>query len=81
MATKQQITVVLDQGAAESLEKLALACSAAHQAWKGFTRHGPLTLTSVLRMLAEDAAMVISRPGSWDGSNMAEVFCSHGYAL
>lgn len=81
MAAKRKITVVLDQGTAESLEKLALACSAAHQAREGFTSHGPLTTTSLLQMLAEDAGMVISRPGSWEGSNMAEVLCSHGYEL
>jgi hypothetical protein len=79
MVTKRKITVVLDQRATESLGKLALACSAAHQARKRFTSQGPLTPTSVLLMLAEDAGMVISRPGSWKGSNVAEVFCSHGY--
>ncbi len=81
MAAKRKITVVLDQGTAESLEKLAQACSAAHEAHGGFTSHGPLTPASLLRMLAEDAGMVISRPGSWEGSNMAGVFSSHGYEL
>ena len=27
----------------------------------------------------EDAAMVMTRPGSWEGSNMAQVLMSHGY--
>jgi hypothetical protein len=81
MSAKRKITIMLDQDTAESLEKLALACSAVHQAREGFTSHGPLTPASLLQMLAEDAGMVMSRPGSWEGSNMAEVLCSHGYAL
>lgn len=32
-------------------------------------------------MLAEDAGMIISRSGSWEGSNMATVLSSHGYQL
>ncbi|CAJ7811100.1 Uncharacterised protein [Burkholderia pseudomallei] len=32
-------------------------------------------------MLAEDAGMVISRPGSWEGANLAQVLLSHGYEV
>jgi hypothetical protein len=32
-------------------------------------------------MLLEDAGMVISRPGSWEGSNMTDVLRSHGYRI
>lgn len=41
--------------------------------------HGRLTVQRLLAMLAEDAAMVVSRSGSWEGSNMANVLQSHGY--
>lgn len=41
--------------------------------------HGLLTVAGALEMLAEDLGMVESRPGSWEGSNMAQVLASHGY--
>ncbi|SIT04582.1 hypothetical protein LN047_20975 [Achromobacter sp. JD417] len=41
--------------------------------------HGLLTVAGALEMLAEDLGMVGSRPGSWEGSNMAQVLASHGY--
>ncbi|WP_454695927.1 hypothetical protein [Achromobacter aegrifaciens] len=41
--------------------------------------HGLLTVAGALAMLAEDLGMVRSRPGSWEGSNMAQVLASHGY--
>jgi hypothetical protein len=43
------------------------------------TTHGPMTVPELLAMLAEDAAMTNSRPGSWEGSNMQQVLDSHGY--
>jgi hypothetical protein len=81
MSAERRIVVTLDQATAESLDKLAIACSAVDRARDGFTSHGPLTPAALLRMLAEDAGMVMSRPGSWEGSNMAEVLCAHGYEL
>ncbi|WP_321849357.1 hypothetical protein [Burkholderia diffusa] len=44
-----------------------------------YNTHGRLTISGLLKMLAEDAAMVLRRPGSWEGSNMAQVLSSHGY--
>lgn len=41
--------------------------------------HGLLTVAGALEMLAEDLGMVDTRPGSWEGSNMAQVLASHGY--
>ena len=41
--------------------------------------HGLLTVAGALEMLAQDLGMVESRPGSWEGSNMAQVLSSHGY--
>lgn len=46
-----------------------------------FSSHGPLTMKKLAAMLLEDAGMVISRPGSWEGSNMADVLRSHGYKI
>lgn len=43
--------------------------------------HGQLTLETMFEMLAEDLAMTVSRPGSWEAANMARVFESHGYPL
>lgn len=61
------------------LTDLARLCSQADQAREGATTHGPLTVPALVAMLAEDAAMIISRPGSWEGANMATVLSSHGY--
>ncbi|MCD9046832.1 hypothetical protein [Luteimonas sp. MHLX1A] len=46
---------------------------------EGACTHGPLTVVGLLAMLAEDAGMVESRPGSWEASHMAQVLASHGY--
>jgi hypothetical protein len=32
-------------------------------------------------MLAEDCGMVLTRPGSWEGTNMGQVRTSHGYEI
>jgi hypothetical protein len=44
-----------------------------------FNSHGPLDLFVLVEMLLEDVAMTVSRPGSWEGSNMIQVLTSHGY--
>ncbi|MHB8224393.1 hypothetical protein [Acidithiobacillus sp.] len=44
-----------------------------------FNSHGPLTVKKLAATLLEDAGMVISRPGSWEGANMADVLRGHGY--
>jgi hypothetical protein len=41
--------------------------------------HGPLDIQILLAMLLEDVALMMSRPGSWEGSNMQQVMMSHGY--
>lgn len=77
----KRITIQVSDGAAVSLEELAARCTEEHQRRDGFTSHGALSVSALMEMLAEDAAMVISRPGSWEGSNMAQVFSSHGYLV
>ena len=43
--------------------------------------HGPLDMQKLTAMLLEDVALMVRRPGSWEGSNMAQVMSSHGYEL
>jgi len=41
--------------------------------------HGSLDHAVLIKMLLEDVALMLSRPGSWEGSNMRAVMRSHGY--
>jgi len=41
--------------------------------------HGKLELPTLVRMLLQDVALMVHRPGSWEGNNMAQVMASHGY--
>ena len=43
--------------------------------------HGTLDFETLARMLLEDVALAVRRPGSWEGANMAQVLASHGYEL
>jgi hypothetical protein len=43
--------------------------------------HGILTIESLARMLLQDVALSVRRPGSWEGSHMARVLASHGYFI
>ena len=76
-----KIIVQITDEAIASLGKLAMRCANSHALRDGFTSHGPLTVTTLMAMLAEDATMVVTRPGSWEGSNMAQVQSSHGYEV
>lgn len=76
-----RIVIQVSEETAVHLRELAARCAEENKLQKGFTSHGELSVSSLLAMLAEDAAMVISRPGSWEGSNMAQVFSSHGYVV
>ena len=77
----KRIVIQVSEETASNLRALAVRCTDEHRRQKGFTSHGELTVSKLLGMLAEDAAMVISRAGSWEGSNMAQVFQSHGYEV
>jgi len=46
-----------------------------------YSTHGPLDLTVLARMLMEDVALAVKRPGSWEGFNMIRVLESHGYKI
>ncbi len=41
--------------------------------------HGPLTIPSLAQMLLEDVALMIERPGSWEGAGMCSLLSGHGY--
>lgn len=43
--------------------------------------HGPLTMKLLARMLLEDVALAVRRPGSWEGANMLRVLEAHGYKV
>lgn len=43
--------------------------------------HGPLTMKLLARMLLEDVALAVRRPGSWEGANMLRVLEAHGYRI
>lgn len=75
----KRITIEVTEAAAASLHELAARCTEQNKCRDGFTTHGSLSVPLLLTMLAEDAAMIITRPGSWEGANMAQVFISHGY--
>jgi hypothetical protein len=35
--------------------------------------HGPLDMPKLAAMLLQDVALMVQRPGSWEGANMAQV--------
>ncbi len=40
-----------------------------------------LTSEQVIKILKEDVVLAVERPGSWEGSNMLEVFRCHGFFI
>lgn len=76
-----KIDLELKDDVYRGLTMVAEACSIANQQCDGGTTHGPLDVHAFLVMLAEDAAMVHSRPGSWEGAHMLDLLASHGYQL
>lgn len=73
------IQVDISEETARHITELAKHCTEADEKRNGATTHGALTVETLLTMLAEDAGMMMSRPGSWEGSNMWTVFEGHGY--
>jgi len=43
--------------------------------------HGVLTVESLAAMLLEDVALAVRRPGSWEGSKMADLLTADGYVV
>jgi hypothetical protein len=77
----KRISIEISDAVAANLRELAMRCTQSNRLREGFTSHGELTPSKLLAMLAEDAGMVISRPGSWEGANLAQVLLSHGYEV
>lgn len=75
------ITIEISDETNANLEELARRCSEIDDARVGATTHGPLTVVELLAMLAEDAAMLMSRPGAWEADHMRTLLASHGYEL
>ncbi len=63
----------------QNLHAIVDSSNNSHRRTGGANTHGELTVNGLLAMLAQDAAMTISRPGSWEGANMLQVLESHGY--
>lgn len=75
------IGVEVTEKAAASLAELVERCNEADRARGGATSDGELTVPDLLTMLAQDAAYIIHRPGSWEATNMRDVLISHGYEV
>ncbi|MBX9840406.1 MAG: hypothetical protein K2Z80_01220 [Xanthobacteraceae bacterium] len=41
--------------------------------------HGRLSLKALAEMLMQDVALMVRRPGSWEGASMIALLSSHGY--
>lgn len=80
-STPRRIVIEVSAETAELLDELIVRCNESHRERDGANTHGELTPATLLAMLAEDAGMVIRRPGSWEGANMVQVLISHGYDL
>ena len=76
----KRIQIEIDDQSAADLAELVRRINA-NAGPEPFNSHGPLTVKKLAAMLLEDAGMVINRPGSWEGSNMADVLRSHGYGV
>lgn len=46
---------------------------------KDGTSHGTLDAADLVRMLLQDVALLVLRPGSWEGHGMAQLLAGHGY--
>jgi hypothetical protein len=71
-----EVTVVLSGADAELIREFLKTTQGTL-----FSSHGPLDLTRLAGMLLEDVALMMRRPGSWEGSNMERVMFCHGYEL
>lgn len=73
------VTLNLTSDVYEHLQTVVKNCNHSNKEREGATTHGDLDVAGLLTMLAEDAAMTNSRPGSWEGAIMQQVLDSHGY--
>ena len=71
-----KITVIIPDADAELIRQF-LATTEGVTA----STHGQLDMRKLTALLLEDVALMVQRPGSWEGSNMATVMSSHGYGF
>lgn len=72
----KQLRVHVDECTYLNLKQLVDAMNRSRHV-EGFP--AKLTVGTLLQMLAQDCAMVVTRPGSWEGANMADILQGHGY--
>jgi hypothetical protein len=41
--------------------------------------HGPLTVAKLAKMLVEDVALMVERPGCWEADGAFSLLAGHGY--
>lgn len=73
------VVLQIPEATHNALQEVVDNCNRINKKRGSCTSHGELDIPGLLMMLAQDAAMTVSRPGSWEGSNMQQVLDSHGY--
>ena len=62
-------------------DEIAMLLSRLVERTTRFDKRSTLTVPGLARMLLEDAALAIHRPGSWEGSKVADLLRSQGYDI
>ena len=76
------LEIVVSEDVAAALAELAGRCNRCCAIGDGFASHGAaFTPQSLLAMIAEDAAKIVTDPASWQSANLQHVLASHGYML
>ncbi|MBS1187931.1 MAG: hypothetical protein H6R04_1949 [Burkholderiaceae bacterium] len=79
---RTKIELELDHATVEALAELAARCNHCSVVGDGFASHGAaFSVATLLAMLADDAAKVVTEPESWQGANLRQVLASHGYLV
>lgn len=75
----KKITITISESTFDSINSLVDQINININSEEGANSHGKLTVKTAVEMIVEDLGLVESRPGSWEGANMAQVLSSHGY--
>lgn len=80
MTVRAVVHVELPEAALEALTELVARCNHCAAIGDGFASHGAaFTPATLLAMLAEDAAKIVTEPESWQAANLRHALSSHGY--
>lgn len=79
MSAPVAVAIALGRETYNNLLVVVESCNRADDDNRGATTHGKLDIPKLLAMLAEDAALTNSRPGSWEGAGMQQLLDSNGY--